>query len=161
MTNHHLPPPVLRLALKDHKQISADQETLPCRPIAAAALSHNGQASSLVSSLLNAVADLSNSGTECRSTEDMIAKIEEKVNSREETDSLVPGSMDVDALYPSLLAGPTADIVAEAIKDSELKMEGVDWEEAGKYLSLNSNFNLSPEMSIYRCSIVQSNQCSL
>ena len=71
----------------------------------------------------------------------MIAHIEEKVNSRQVTNSLFPGSMDANALFPSLIGGPTADIVCEMVKESDLTTEGVDWGEAGKYLRIN----MSPE----------------
>ena len=76
-------------------------------------------------------------GTECSSKEEMIAEMEEKVNSRNDIIELFVGSTDVKALYPSLLAKGTTGIIKEVFMKSELKVEGVDWNEAGKYLTIN------------------------
>ena len=49
--------------------------------------------------------------TECRSTEEMISAMEEKVNSKDDITELFVGSTDVRGLYPALLAGPTTAFV--------------------------------------------------
>ena len=69
MTNKNLPPPCLRLCTKDHKTIQPDQTRLPCRPICGASESPNGQASHLISIILNETAKLYDEGSECTSTE--------------------------------------------------------------------------------------------
>ena len=135
MTNKNLPPPCLRLCIKDHKAIQPGQ-TLPCRPICGASESPNGQASHLVSLIINEVARLYDDGSECVSTEGMIAAIEQ-LNTRDDITELIIGSMDVKALYPSLQAIPTTNIVTEVFTEVDMKVEGVDWAEAGKYLALN------------------------
>ena len=135
MTNNNLPPPCLRLCIKDHKAIQPGQ-TLPCRPICGASESPNGQASHLVSLIINEVARLYDDGSECVSTEGMIAAMEQ-LNTRDDITELIIGSMDVKALYPSLQAIPTTNSVTEVFTEVDMKVEGVDWAEAGKYLALN------------------------
>ena len=86
--------------------------------------------------ILNEVARIYNEDSECVSTEDMIAAME-RLNTRNDTPELFIGSMDVRSLYPSLLAIPTAEIVTKVFTEVDIKIEGVDWSEAGKYLALN------------------------
>ena len=128
MTNKNLPPPCLKICPKDHKTPVPGQP-LASRPICGAKTSHNGQLSHLLSLILNELAEQFDEGTECRSTEEMIAEMEEKVNSRNDITELFVGSTDVKALYPSLLAKGTTGIIEEVFMQSELKVEGVDWNE--------------------------------
>ena len=106
-------------------------QPLACRPICGAKTSNNGQLSYLLSLILNELAEQFDEGTKCRSTEEMIAEMEEKVNSRNDIIELFVGSTDVKALYPPLLAKGTTGIIAieEVFMKSELKVEGVDWNE--------------------------------
>jgi len=136
MTNKSLPPPCLRLCTKDHKAIQPGQTLLPSRGICGASQSPNGQASHLISLILNEVAREYDTGTECVSTEDMIASMEE-VNKKGDITSLFVGSMDVKGLYPNLKAKQTADIVTKVFAEVDIKVEGVSWAEAGKYLAIN------------------------
>ena len=73
--------------------------------------------------------------TECRSTEEMIAAFED-VNSKNGLSNLIVGSMDVKALYPSLLADETAAAIREEFENVDIKIEGVNWAEAGKLLTI-------------------------
>ena len=132
MTNKNLPPPCLKLCHKDHKPDQSAQ------PIYGASRSHNGQASHLLSLILNQVAQVYDQDyTECRSTEEMIANMEDKVNSRNEIKNLFVGSTDVRALYPSLLHETTTKIVVKVFFETNIKLEGIDWNQAGKYLAIN------------------------
>ena len=49
------------------------------------------------------------------------------------------GSLDVKALYPSLDQDITIETVAEEFHISQVKIEGVDYEELGLYLSLHKD----------------------
>ena len=60
-----------------------------------------------------------------------------EVNTKDDVPELFLGSMDVKSLYPSLQAIPTAEIVTKVFTEVDLKIEGVDWAEAGKYLAIN------------------------
>ena len=74
-------------------------------------------------------------GTECRSTEEMIAAFED-VHSKNGLSNLVVGSMDIKALYPSLLTDETAAAIREEFENTDIKIEGVNWAEAGKLLTI-------------------------
>ena len=80
-------------------------------------------------------ADQMDHTTECRSTEEMIAAFED-VYSKNGLSNLVVGSMDVKALYPSLLADETAAAFREEFENTDIKIEGVNWAEAGKLLTI-------------------------
>ena len=80
LTHTNLEPPRLRFSMKDHEKIQPGQTVLPCRPLCAATESPNGQLSHLISIILNHLAEKMDQGTECRSTEELIAAFEE-VNS--------------------------------------------------------------------------------
>ena len=73
--------------------------------------------------ILNEVARIYNEDSECVSTEDMIAAME-RLNTRNDTPELFIGSMDVRALYPSLLAIPTAEIVTKVFTEVDIKIKG-------------------------------------
>ena len=74
--------------------------------------------------------------TECDSTQDMLATIEERINNNFNIEELVFFSTDVKSLYPSLQVEPCADIVARMLTESSLKVEGVNWDQAVFYLAL-------------------------
>ena len=147
MTNKNLPPPCLKICPKDHKTPVPGQP-MASRPICGANNSHNGQLSHLLSLMLNELADQSDDGTECRSTEEMIAEMEEKVNNRNDITDLFVGSTDVKALYPSLLAKGTTDIIQEVFMEAEMKIDGINWSEAGKYLAINLSSNEILELGL-------------
>ena len=47
------------------------------------------------------------------------------------------GSMDVNSLYTKIKGDVAAEIVKNEIKQSNIKLEGLDVEEMGKYLRTN------------------------
>ena len=99
MTNKNLPPPCLRLCTKDHKTIQPGQTLLPCRPICGAPESPNGQASHLVSLILNDVARLYDDGSESISTEGMVAAMEE-LNNRDNISELRFNGSQITLPFP-------------------------------------------------------------
>ena len=60
---------------------------------------------------------------------------EDKVQLRNSIIELFIGSTHVQALY--LLARPTVAIIVEAFLETNIKLEGINWAEAGKYLTIN------------------------
>ena len=122
MTNTNLEPPRLRFSVKDHRKIQPGQTALLCRPICPATESPKGQLSYLISTILNHLADKMNQGTECRSIKEMIAAFEE-VNSHNGLTNLIVGSMDVNVLYPGLLADETATAIMKSLKIQSLRLK--------------------------------------
>ena len=107
-------------------------EPLPARGVCGAKRAPNGQLGFMLSNILDAVSDLlaKRDGTECNSTEGMLASIEEKINKSEVVKNLVVFSSDVKAIYPSLLAEQCSVIISRLVQESELVVEGVHWDEA-------------------------------
>jgi hypothetical protein len=105
------------------------------RPVVGASRSGNGPLSNILSGILNQMADEMDgeTKTECRSTEEMVAGLEE-ANRRHISDP-VTFSADVTALYPSLKAEVVAKEISEAYLESELEIE-VDTHQLGLYLVL-------------------------
>ena len=80
-------------------------------------------------------------GTHCWATDDLIAEFE-RVNGEGYVDEdCVIGSLDVDALYPSLDIDRCARVVAGKLFDSDFKFEKLNWREIALYL----RFHLSDE----------------
>ena len=74
---------------------------------------------------------------ECQSTEEMVTHIQtanQKIM-ESDTESIMVGSMDVEALYPSIHQREGAKIVTEEIIKSDIKYEGVDTRKAAVYLA--------------------------
>ena len=97
--------------------------------------------------MLNEVARVYDEGSECISTEGMIAAMEE-LNKKDGISELIIGSMDVKALYPSLEMKPTIDIIQKVFEEVDIKIEGVDWAEAGKYLAITLSEKEINELNI-------------
>ena len=91
----------------------------------------------MVSKILNEV--WKEEGSVCISTEDMMAGIK-KANdelTNNVDNEVIVGSADVKALYPSLDVDFTVDKVCEVFYGSEVRVEGVNVEELGLYLSVS------------------------
>ena len=129
------PVPKLRGHRKTHK-VAAEGQEVPLRPLVGAARSINGPLSKILSEILNRMADILDKDvvTECRSTEEMVAGLEE-VNKRMAHKEIVTFSTDVAALYPNLKAKTVAREIAEAYLGLDLEIE-VDTHQLGLYLLL-------------------------
>ena len=77
--------------------------------------------------------------TVCASTEELLAEIEELNKGGRLNESDIIGSMDVEALYPSLDIDFTVEKVCEMLHDSKVTFEGINYKELGLYLSLVMN----------------------
>ena len=136
--NQNTRPPSLYFLIKDHKPI-VPGAPLPARPVCGAVRAHNGQLGFMLAQVLDAAAEIlaREHRTECNSTQDMIASIEDKVNRRDlNTRELVVFSTDVVSLYPRQQAIPCAAIIARMLREGRLVVEGVHWDEAALYLAL-------------------------
>ena len=73
--------------------------------------------------------------TVCSSTEELLAEVA-RINEQGLDETDIIGSMDVEALYPSLDINFTIDKVCELMHESNVTIEGVDYKELALYLSL-------------------------
>ena len=86
--------------------------------------------------------------TVCASTEELLAEVD-RINEEGRIDNtFIVGSMDVEALYPSLDIEFTVDKVCELLYESSVKIEGIDYKELGLYLSLTKTDDELREMGI-------------
>ena len=133
---NEVPPlPGHRTLRKDHKTGFDPIRGPPGRPLCSADTSYNQSMSHMISMILREMID--EEVTVCENTEDMLASFR-KINE----DGGVPLntmilSTDVKALYPSLDIDFTTDVVCEMYRESQVRVEGLDYEELGLYLSLN------------------------
>ena len=77
-----------------------------------------------------------NSNTVCISTEDLKAEID-RVNKENMHKRVIVGSTDVKTLYPSLDIPFTKEKVCKIVFESDLKFEGMWYEEIGLYIAVN------------------------
>ena len=122
---------------KDHKPYTDEIIGPPSRPVCDVNDTASYRLSYLVCLILREVT--SQSVTECISTEDMQASIDEINEYDEINGDTVIGSMDVKSLYPSLDIQLVIDVVGEEFDRSDIKIEGVEYDEVGLYISLNKN----------------------
>ena len=139
MTSKYNPIAPLYSLRKDHK-VGFDQEKgPPGRPVCGAEGGLNEKLSYLLSLILDKVWLDGKQDTVCTSTEELLSGIDElNEELREglgENRSIVVGSADVKALYPSLDVEFTVEIVSGMFENSGLEIEGIDYEEMGLYLA--------------------------
>ena len=140
ITTYYGPIPMLFGLRKDHKKVAPEKrkEGPPTRPVCAASSSINGPLSHILSEVLNKLADEMDEtiGTECRSTEEMVAGFE-NINNMERRKTVV-WSSDVKALYPSFKVEEVAKTISKEFEESKLEID-VNDEELGLYIALVSN----------------------
>ena len=130
-------PPMYGLR-KDHKTATNEREGPPVRPVCGASEAPNSRLSHFLSRVINDYCNVAKIETECRSGEEMKAAFE-RFNGEEEDARMNCKiiSMDVKALYPSMEWDEIDIAVRELIETSDKDVEGVDWQELGKYLAVN------------------------
>ena len=132
--------PVNSMLVKDHKPLT--EEGLPkTRPVCGASYSLNGEMSEWISDIMDAICqaeetDEAISGEEMRSEIDKVA--EELLKSGEvPPNGVFVGSLDAEALYPSLDTNKCAQICEDRVLASKINFEGVDYSWATRYVALN------------------------
>ena len=136
MKTKNNPPAPLSILRKDHKQCEDPVVGPPGRPVCGGDVSYNRKLSHLMSVLLTDV--YVGEKTVCASTEELLAEVNIINDEGALDDTYIVGSMDVEALYPSLDIEFTVDKVCELLYDSSVNIEGIDIKELGLYLSLTN-----------------------
>ena len=141
MVNSSIYPPPLRSVRKDHKKVPESQETFgpPSRPIGNGNSAPDSQLSWILTQVCHKAADALDSKSECRSTEEMLAEIDNVNSNPMRPHNQVCLSMDAVALYPSLEKNETARICSTMVAKSGIWLEAVDWNELGLYLVLTKS----------------------
>ena len=119
---------------KTHK--ATDKEGIPkSRPIVGAARGLTTPLGEQLSDIIEPVSRARNVVWEAQSTEEVLRKIQEAniVLEREKVKDLMLGSLDVEALYPSIDQREGPRLVSEEVRKSQLKFENVDYHLAAVY----------------------------
>ena len=130
-TNNAIPP--LYGLRKDHKDSPDIVMGPPTRPVCGAIVASNYRASHFISSIIKPVLNLAPEA--CNSTEDLLSRIEH-INKNEDLTGCIIGSMDVDALYPSIDIEFAVDRCVDLILESGIEFKDVNINELGLYLAL-------------------------
>ena len=130
--------PILSGTSKDHK-IAVDKEVGPdLRPIMGAMVGPNVGLASIGNIIIRKIADEADVGHVSKSTEEMVAKVEEYNKNREKEgdndENIIIGSMDIDKWYNSMIAEPSAKGIREMVEESDINFEGIDYDVISKYL---------------------------
>ena len=100
MKSRKNPAAPLSILRKDHKPADDEEIGPPGRPVCGGDVSYNKRLSHLISTILADV--YKEEETVCASTEELLAEVEKLNRDGELNDMDIIGSMDVEALYPSL-----------------------------------------------------------
>ena len=128
-------PPLYGLR-KDHKPTPDPNKGPPTRPVCGAVVASNHRASFFISSIIKPVLEMAPEA--CNSTEDFLSRIED-LNKNKDLKNAIIGSMDVDALYPSIDIEFSVDKCVELILESGIQFKELNTDELGLYLILTEN----------------------
>ena len=113
-------------------------------------MSSNTQISNFLPSIFRSVINLSENV--CNSTEDMLSRVS-KCNEGDVSNCMV-GSMDVEALYPSIDIDFAADRCIQLLKESGIKFINVNADKLGLFLVYNdTESNLKKASFLHYCPI--------
>ena len=124
---------------KDHKPDGPGG--LPkTRPLYGAHRTMNGKLSEWIADVVEAAISAKGTSKESISTEDVLSIVDKValqiLNQNLNQEDLFVGSLDAEALYPSLNIDKTAKLIGELIGEAGLKWEGVDFRWASIYVAM-------------------------
>ena len=119
---------------KDHKVVPTGEEDKGprVRPVCGAKDCVTRRLSYLLCLLLCRLTE--GEKTNCESTEELLEEIETVNRHWDVQEDWVVGSLDVDALYPSLDIGLCAEVVCRKLFESDIQFVGLAWREIALYL---------------------------
>ena len=129
--NNDIPP--LYGLRKDHKVITDAIKGPRSRPVCGAVTSCNFRISYFLSQIIKPL--IQKAPECCDSIEDHLSRIH-AVNETEDLTNCVHGSMDVEALYPSIDVDFAVEKLIELLKDSDIIFEKVNTDELRLYITL-------------------------
>ena len=123
---------------KDHKEIEEGMEEIgpKVRPVCGAKEGQSKRISYVLCMMLSELLKDQNSDTQCDSTEELLATIEE-VNKGDVSDKWLVGSTDIVSLYPSLDVKKCAKVIRNELYASKLVFRNLQWKEIALYLVYN------------------------
>ena len=121
-------------------------QLLPTRPVVSGCAGMGVNLSNILSEFVEAIANDMDDGYEVISSEDFLSRVnkankelekEWKKNEglgKEIKEEIVLIGADVKALFPSMLARITGKAVGDAVRNSRIKFEGINYKEAARYI---------------------------
>ena len=138
-------PPIYGLR-KDHKVFDDAIKGPPMRPVCGAVVASNYRISHFLSMILRPL--IKESADVCESTEDLLSRIRE-CNQQENLDKCIVGSMDVEALYPSIDIKFAVEKCEQMLCESSIEFKHIDTNELGLFLSLTTTKQELETKNIY------------
>ena len=126
---------------KDHKFFPIEEADAgpDTRPVVNAKRGPISRFAHLLGLLVTIVArEADTEGRMCESPEEIMEALEELNKDAETNKDITAGSLDVKALYPSLIGSRTAEIVGNMVANSEIEFENIDFNELCKYIAINA-----------------------
>ena len=150
VTTHNTTVPTMSMTGKDHEEILDPAKGPKRRPLVAANEGPNVRVSNMVAKVLNLAADMEESKTECKSTEELQAEIEIlntrlhkeafSVDGDNDERCLVAGSLDFHNMYGSFKAKESAAIVRKRLETGPADINVNDLEQSRfLFLALNED----------------------
>ena len=160
LTSRYNPIPILSGLRKDHKVTPDPVKGPPLRPVYRARVAPNSALGNIISQMVKGLGDELNSkiGTDSLNSEEVCAevvkanfKIEVEKSRRRQpnrkakrltrrekifTENIIMGSMDVEALYPSIQWIASCKEMLLTAKESKIPLENFDYTEIARYVSL-------------------------
>ena len=119
---------------KDHKTVPAGREAEgpKTRGVCGAKDCLTMRVSHVLSLILKEL--IPHNDTHCDSTEDLLAEVERINNSNNVNSRWKIGSLDIEALYPSLDIPKCAEVITQMMYESEIQIKNVQWKEVMLYI---------------------------
>ena len=146
MVAHGVKVPTFYGMRKDHKEVAGgDEDRGPrVRPVCGAKDCGTKRLSYVMCLMLSRL--IPGNDTNCESTEELLREFEKVNREKAVQDKWIVGSLDVDALYPSLDIEKCAEVVCTRLFESDIVFEDLVWKEIGLYL----RYHMSDEESIQK-----------
>ena len=130
--------PILRGTSKDHKEADDKKAGPDVRPIMGAIVGPNIGLSEIGSRIVRKIADNADTGLVSKSTEEVLNKFEmynkRRLQSNPGIRNLIVASMDIEKYYPNILSDKSAKIIRKMWEESDLSIEGIDYDKLRSYL---------------------------
>ena len=153
-SKNNMIPPLYGLR-KDHKKFDDENKGPPTRPVCGAVVASNYRISYFLSMLIRPL--IRESPDVCDSTEDLLSRVRE-CNENSDLEQSILGSMDVEALYPSIDITFAVEKCQEMIAESDLELKHVDVDELGLFLALTTTTEELQEHNLKRYCPLRSNK---
>ena len=131
---HHVKIPPFYGTRKDHKEVERglEEQGPKVRPVCGAEDCVTKRTSYLLCLIGENLLD--NEPTHCDSTINLLEEIDKLNKSGQVNKELIIGSLDVNALYPSLDIKTCAKVFRDKLFESKMSFPGLSWKDCGLYL---------------------------